>query len=500
MLALFALARAAYLLWGPFDLSPDEAHYWEWSRRLGMSYYSKGPAVAWVIAFFAWIFGPTAFGVRAGAVVFSTLASYLLYLLARDIFGDERDAFYAALLANIVPIFAAGAVLMTTDVLFVFFWTAAALCVNSAIKDGETGAWRWYLAGAAIGLGFLSKYTMVLIYPCLLLFFFFAKKERFWLRRREPYLCGLISLAIATPVIYWNISHGQVTIKHTMGQAHVGAGAGFSIAHLIEFAASQAALITPLVFAACVYGLWRSVSTGMREGRSGPLLAFFTSAPLFAFFLMASLHGKVQANWAVASYVTAFAAAPWAFRALCDKSGPKLKGLLKYGAIIAIAICAVASVIVYEPAIIEAAGARRVISRPPFNRVTGWRELGDRISGIEAQMPKDTGVFIISDTYQITSELAFYVKGNPVAYNAFTGGRRMNQYDLWPGYDKLAGYNAIYVKGGSAEAEPAITGRFDRCGREIFTVYRNGAVLKEFSIFRCYNFMGGAEDKEIGKY
>src|SRR5207302_5344439 len=31
------------------DLAPDEAHYWDWSRHLDWSYYSKGPLVAYLI-------------------------------------------------------------------------------------------------------------------------------------------------------------------------------------------------------------------------------------------------------------------------------------------------------------------------------------------------------------------------------------------------------------------------------------------------------------------
>src|SRR5262249_25418158 len=30
----------------PLDLGQDEAHYWDWSRHLDWSYYSKGPLVA----------------------------------------------------------------------------------------------------------------------------------------------------------------------------------------------------------------------------------------------------------------------------------------------------------------------------------------------------------------------------------------------------------------------------------------------------------------------
>ena len=45
-----AAARVALLLGGTgLDLSPDEAHYWDWSRQPDWAYYSKGPLVAWLI-------------------------------------------------------------------------------------------------------------------------------------------------------------------------------------------------------------------------------------------------------------------------------------------------------------------------------------------------------------------------------------------------------------------------------------------------------------------
>src|SRR5271168_1754492 len=45
-----AVLRLAYLGYHcPRDLAPDEAHYWDWSRHLDWSYYSKGPGVAWLI-------------------------------------------------------------------------------------------------------------------------------------------------------------------------------------------------------------------------------------------------------------------------------------------------------------------------------------------------------------------------------------------------------------------------------------------------------------------
>ena len=53
--------RVCYLFfWGPYDLAPDEGHYWDWSRHLDWSYYSKGPLVAWIIRAGCALFGDAA--------------------------------------------------------------------------------------------------------------------------------------------------------------------------------------------------------------------------------------------------------------------------------------------------------------------------------------------------------------------------------------------------------------------------------------------------------
>lgn len=497
LLIIFLLAvsllRVLYVAWGPFDLSPDEAHYWEWSRRLDLSYYSKGPGVAYVIWFFTKIFGPTEFGVRFGAIVFSGLASFVVFLIGRDMLGSEKAGFFGAVLINITPIFAAGAVLMTTDVLLLFFWGLALYCVFMALNR-QSASW-WYAAGAAIGVGFLCKYTIVLLMPCILLYLIFSKGDRFWLKRKEPYMAALISLVIVTPVIYWNISHGQVTIRHTMGQVHVGSG-GFSFIPPLEFIASQFALITPFFFAGIVYGIWFCAKTGFKDGAAGrgTRLGFFASAPVFAFFVAASFHGKVQANWALASYVAAYPALCLGFESLYERRGDK-RGFLRAVAVLGAALAVVITVTVHFPQALFPFGGARLMTMPPFNRVTGWTELGEKVSTVKAEMEKTGPVFVMSDTYQITSELAFYTKGNPVTFNADAGGRRMNQYDLWPSFGDRVGQNAVYVKGGDADAEAVVASAFERCGREVFIIsYGDNLPLKEFSIFRCYGFkgMGGA--------
>ena len=479
--------RLLYIALGPFDLSPDEAHYWEWSRRLDLSYYSKGPGVAYVIALFTGLFGDTEFAVRLGAVVFSTLSTIVLYVLSKELFGSESIAFWSALLPSITPLFSAGSILMTTDVLLVFFWLVTLLCTKRAL-DGKGKRW-WYLAGLFTGLGFLSKYTMVLIYPCILLFILFSRDDRRWLWRGEPYIALLISIVVSSPVLLWNMMNDQVTIRHVMGQAHVGGGFSLSAGQALEFLASQAGLISPVIFCGLVFGMWRCGIRGLREGRRTELFVFFTSVTVFLFFFIKGFHGKVQANWAVVSYITAFPGTVMVFEPILSERKRALRFVLLVGIIVAFLLSAVIHFPWLLKPVAKYAGID-IFSRPPYNRVTGWEELGKKLLPVKREMEREGNLFIMSDTYQITSELAFYIPGNPVTYNVNTGNRRMNQYDLWPGFDGLLGYNALYIKGGIVEIDPVVGASFDRCDRETLTVYRDDKVIKEFSLFKCYNFRG----------
>lgn len=500
ILIAVSVLRLIYIVYSPFDLSPDEAHYWEWSRMLGLSYYSKGPGVAYIIAFFTAILGSTEFAVRTGAVAFAAGASYFIFLIGYELTGEEKTGFYAALLSIITPLLSVGSVLMTTDVPFVFFWAGTAFFFMRALRTNKLS--DWFLAGLLAGLGFLSKYTMVLIYPTLLLYLLSSRQDRKLLKSYGPYVAGIITAVVSLPVFIWNFANQGVTFRHTLGQAHVGSGV-LSFKEPLDFLASQAGLFTPLFFAGFVYGIYLCARRGFGKNSRAFLFVFWSSAFIFFFFLFAGFHGKVQANWAIAAYITALPAAVWAFQEAYKKALPGrwAKKTLAVVAGLAILMGTVGTVFAYCPWLLEPLGAPNILWGPPFNRVTAWQELGGRVSLVKKEMEAEGGkVFIMSDTYQITSELAFYTAGQPRAYNINTGSRRMNQYDLWPGFSGLVGRDAIYVKGGNAGLAVPTAEAFNGCKKEIFPIYYKGRLLKEFSIFRCYAFKGlAANDGQAGR-
>src|SRR5437660_5129475 len=96
-----AALHVGYLTWNcPLDLAPDEAHYWDWSRHLDWSYYSKGPLVAWLIrascelagAWSEQATGNLMFAIRLPAVLCGALLLTSLYVLTVQVLGRPRLA------------------------------------------------------------------------------------------------------------------------------------------------------------------------------------------------------------------------------------------------------------------------------------------------------------------------------------------------------------------------------------------------------------------------
>ncbi|MFN3477478.1 MAG: glycosyltransferase family 39 protein, partial [Candidatus Methylomirabilales bacterium] len=429
-LMALTLFRLWYIGSGALDLAPDEAHYWDWSRRLDLSYYSKGPMVAYLIAASTRLGGNREFFVRLPAVLLSSGTAILAYLLARELFLSERIAFFTVLILSLIPLYAAGSLLMTIDPPFIFFWALALLAFWKAVQYSSqqplSTRW-WVLFGLALGLGMLSKYTMALILPCLLLYLWFSPKGRPHLRQKGLYLAFLLGLLLFSPVLLWNAQHGWVSFRHVIGQAGLSGRCSVfdvrcwilevqapSVWTFLEFLGSQAGVISPLLFVAFVFSMGRSARLSLRrgaplqKGRDEHLFLLLTSAPVLAFFLFWSFHSKVQANWAAPAYLTAtIASAAWGEEVLGQP--PRRSKRLAAASFSGLAIVPALTLLLFGhfPTLLDRVGIDLPPKVDPTRRLQGWRELGEAVGPLLQKMSQAHHTFIMSDRYQITSELAY---------------------------------------------------------------------------------------------
>ena len=480
VLIVLSFFRISYIMTGPFDLVADEAHYWEWSRRLDWSYYSKGPVIAWLIRISTFFFGSTVLGVRAFAVLLSAFSSILLFRLGKELY-DERTGLASALLLQAVPLFSVFGMLMTIDAPFIFFWVLSLYLFHRAVRqelshrDNKASSRLWILLGMSAGFGLLTKYTMAFFLLSAFLYLLFQKDARRLLKTPGPYLAFLISMAVFSPVLFWNASRGWVTLKHTAGQAHIQEGLVISIRSFAEFLGSQFGVLTPLLFVMIIAAVLK-----LRRTEQGAFLFWF-SLPTIVFFLAKSMQGKVQANWALTGYISGIVA----FSAFYLSRWGEFRKPFRMTVMVAVSLALLTTLFAHAPSLL------RLPERfDPSIRLVGWKELGDEASVLYRDMSARGPVFIFSDSYQMASELAFYMKDNPVTY-CVNLGRRMNQYDLWPGFENLKGQNAIFVRArGKEEVPEEVPRAFGSCDQRVIEVKTRSKKTLKFSVSACYDFKG----------
>ena len=414
---------------------------------------------------------------------------------------------------QVIPLYSAYGVLFTIDSPFIFFWVLSLYLFYRAIEQQDriqdtvssgdsprlgcrmqdkenrvscimhraSPLWYWLLLGISIGFGLLTKYTMAFFYICALLFLLASKQHRRILLTKEPYISLALSLIIFSPVIIWNAAHDWITLRHTAGQAHIsGQWSVISeqwLKNFSEFLGSQIGIITPVLFFMIFYAIFR-LQKSYRDSR--PSFLFWFSIPIIAFFLLKSFQGKVQANWALPAYAAGFIA----FSALFVSRWENIKKWVQWTVIAGVLISLIITVIAHYPVIVNLPP-----KLDPTSRTRGWKELGREVSRVSDELSKKGHFFIISDKYQVSSELAFYVKGQPVTYCANLG-RRMNQYDLWPGFNTFVNFNAVFVTIDDVQMPETVGTAFDKCEKRLLTVFSKDKKLRDYSIFTCYNFKG----------
>jgi len=217
--------------------------------------------------------------------------------------------------------------------------------------------------------------------------------------------------------------------------------------------------------------------------------------PMTLFFFAWSFHTKVLANWNTVSFV--------AGALLCAVELERLlhKGLsrrnyfwLKAGGWASLGIMLLLHLQQLLPI---------PPSLNPAHRLKGWNDLGQHMRTVaDTRFPDPSRVFFMSDVYDITAELAFYVPGQPRAYCLWWDGRRMNQYDLWGGPQDKLGWDAVLVlRGDSPGVPPVATEMFERVAGPYRHVARfRGHPVRSFYYYLCSGYNGFWPRRDNGAF
>jgi 4-amino-4-deoxy-L-arabinose transferase-like glycosyltransferase len=387
--------RLVALFTTPFELYPDEAQYWLWSRELAFGYYSKPPMVAWLIALTTGLFGNAEPIVRLASPLLHGGTALILYAVASRLY-DARTGFWAAAIYSLMPGVQLSAGLASTDAALLFFLSLTLLAYVSL----QTGASRLRAAagfGAALGLAFLSKYAALYIGVGAILHAVLSRDAR------RPWSLSAIGAAVsalavvAGPNVWWNATNGFSTVTHTAANADWDPARLVNPQEFGEFLIGQFGVFGPVPF----FALGLVALAAVRRRLRGPelLLFCFAAPPLLLVGVQAFL-SRANANWAGATYVAgSILAAAWLLESRSRERW--LKTGLALQAAAALAFVVLAGV----PGAADAVGASN-----SFKRARGWAETTDRVldrAETEARSPAGLTAVAVDDRF-LFNAIAYY--------------------------------------------------------------------------------------------
>lgn len=419
------------------NLLVEEAYYWNYAQHLDFGYLDHPPMVALLIKLTTSLFGTNEFGVRIGSLICWLLTAFFGFKLTNLI--TRRAGSYAVMLLAILPFFFLHSLVLTPDQPLVVCWSATLYCLYRSLILEESQ--YWYMAGIWIGLGLLSKYTIVLIGPSVLLYLLMVPSARVWSTRKEPYACVLIALFLFSPVIYWNATHEWASFVF-QSTRRLKSSFSFSLHH---FFGLLVFFLTPLG----VVALWSLLKKNSLETtgigiKTIRFLQLFTLVPFITFGLFSVTH-SIKFNWIGPGLL---ALIPW-FATLIIRKPMFLKGWLITAGILVISYGCMVFVITF--------GTPELVHQKIFRKYIAWDDLTQQFILVAKQIESITGMppkFVSLDSYGLSGELSFYQTKSLVHKNIqktypILGGKLFGaeslMFQYWSNKDNLAGNTLIII-------------------------------------------------------
>lgn len=208
-LAGFAFTAIHVVFSGRYGFHRDELLSYSNAMHLDWCYVVYPPLTAWLARAELAVFGPSLIGYRLLPAVAIGLVTVLAGLMARTMGGKRRAMLVAAVATGIAgPVSFAGSFFsyMSFDLLW---WVLVAWATAKLVRS-QNARW-WLVIGAGIGLGLLTKYT-ILFFVCGLLVGMLFTPHRRWFRSGW-FWCGVaVAMGMTLPVLVWQFQHHFVAL------------------------------------------------------------------------------------------------------------------------------------------------------------------------------------------------------------------------------------------------------------------------------------------------
>ena len=211
MLLLLALAVVAIhcLFNGNYGFHRDELATIDDARDLAWGYVAYPPLTPAFGRLSLELFGTSLVGLRLFPALAFGLSMLLTSLMAREFGASRQTQLFSAVVMAFAPIALMGSSLYQYVSFDYLAWVALSWCVVRLLNSGDA---RWWLAiGAAIGLGLMTKYT-VLVWVAALGVGTLLTPARRYLAHRSLWFGVAICALLFLPNLLWQWQHDFISL------------------------------------------------------------------------------------------------------------------------------------------------------------------------------------------------------------------------------------------------------------------------------------------------
>jgi len=283
------------------ELGNDEVYYWTYSQYLQWNYFDHPPMVAIWIRIFTGNLQLQQYEmfVRLGSLVSCGIATWVMYGLGKKLHSEKAGWFIACLYNTSVYASIISGVFILPDSPQMMFWCLSLSMILKICNDDKS--WRnWLLFGAVTGLCILSKVHGIFIWIGLGSFILIRKRA--WLKLPQLYIAVLISAAIASPILFWNMSNNFITYKFHSGRVTVNAFAIHSDGFFREFF-GQILYNNPVNVVIIILALIAWSKNKLIKNAALSVYAFI-AIPMALILLLLSLFRDTLPHWSGPAYVS----------------------------------------------------------------------------------------------------------------------------------------------------------------------------------------------------
>ncbi|MCF0063199.1 glycosyltransferase family 39 protein [Dyadobacter chenwenxiniae] len=359
------------------DLGNDEVYYFTYAVQPDLNHFDHPPLIGIFIRIFTGnLYFHHEFFMRLPAIVGAGINTWLIAKSGKLI-RNERTGVVAALLYN-TSIYTSiiSGVFILPDSVQVVFWLAALFCMLQSIRSKSAKSQNRYILWIGIwaGLAIMSKVHGVFLWAGFLVFIVFNRSN--WLKNPYLYLSMIITAAISSPILIWNINNDFIT-WHFHSERVQPEGMGLNGKSFLKTTIGQILYSNPFQFG--IYLLLISAIRRKRAFVQDPdlQLLLWCSLPLIGCTTAISLFRDTLPHWSGPGFIGLMLLSAAFVDHLVASAGSKLleRLLISSSGLILLVVLGGLPLIHYYPGTFGKKSAPNVGSGDPTLDLYGWDEL-----------------------------------------------------------------------------------------------------------------------------